>query len=76
LQRPTFENLVPFCLSTPLEKHGASLCDEDMEVTPLIICSLFLQVKFFDFYGRKLNHYDVGISCNSANTFFLKSDKE
>jgi hypothetical protein len=66
LQRPTFENLVPFCLSTPLEKHGASLCDEDMEVTPLIICSLFLQVKF----------YDVGISCNSANTFFLKSDKE
>ncbi|KAG2590717.1 terminal nucleotidyltransferase 4B-like [Panicum virgatum] len=35
-----------------------------------------LLVKFFDFYGRKLNHYDVGISCNSANTFFLKSDKD
>nr|CAB3473850.1 unnamed protein product [Digitaria exilis] len=35
-----------------------------------------LQVKFFDFYGRKLNHWDVGISCNSAKMFFLKSDKE
>ncbi|KAL6615775.1 hypothetical protein ACP70R_038045 [Stipagrostis hirtigluma subsp. patula] len=35
-----------------------------------------LLVKFFDFYGRKLNHWDVGISCNSARTFFLKSDKD
>ncbi|OEL19311.1 Non-canonical poly(A) RNA polymerase PAPD5 [Dichanthelium oligosanthes] len=35
-----------------------------------------LLVKFFDFYGRKLNHYDVGISCNSWKTFFLKSDKD
>ncbi|TKW15988.1 hypothetical protein SEVIR_5G269400v4 [Setaria viridis] len=35
-----------------------------------------LLVKFFDFYGRKLNHYDVGISCNSAKTFFLKIDKD
>lgn len=35
-----------------------------------------LLVKFFDFYGRKLNNWDVGISCNSARTFFLKSDKD
>ncbi|CAO2183306.1 unnamed protein product [Urochloa humidicola] len=35
-----------------------------------------LLVKFFDFYGRKLNHFDVGISCNSAKTFFLKIDKD
>ncbi|KAF8675747.1 hypothetical protein HU200_047231 [Digitaria exilis] len=35
-----------------------------------------LLVKFFDFYGRKLNHWDVGISCNSAKMFFLKSDKD
>ncbi|KAJ1284718.1 hypothetical protein BS78_03G226700 [Paspalum vaginatum] len=35
-----------------------------------------LLVKFFDFYGRKLNHWDVGISCNSSRTFFLKSDKD
>ncbi|XP_062206474.1 uncharacterized protein LOC133908454 [Phragmites australis] len=35
-----------------------------------------LLVKFFDFYGRKLNHWDVGISCNSARTFFLKTDKD
>ncbi|KAE8790070.1 non-canonical poly(A) RNA polymerase PAPD5 [Hordeum vulgare] len=35
-----------------------------------------LLVKFFDFYGRKLNYTDVGISCNSARTFFLKSDND
>ncbi|KAF7048243.1 hypothetical protein CFC21_057033 [Triticum aestivum] len=35
-----------------------------------------LLIKFFDFYGRKLNYTDVGISCNSARTFFLKSDKD
>ncbi|CAO2178828.1 unnamed protein product [Urochloa humidicola] len=35
-----------------------------------------LLVKFFDFYGRKLNHFDVGISCNSFKTFFLKIDKD
>ncbi|XP_019706880.1 uncharacterized protein [Elaeis guineensis] len=34
-----------------------------------------LLVNFFDFYGRKLNIWDVGVSCNSAGTFFLKSDK-
>ncbi|CAO1948013.1 unnamed protein product [Urochloa humidicola] len=35
-----------------------------------------LLVKFFYFYGRKLNHFDVGISCNSFKTFFLKIDKD
>ncbi|CAO1945483.1 unnamed protein product [Urochloa humidicola] len=35
-----------------------------------------LLVRFFDFYGRKLNHFDVGISCNSFKTFFLKIDKD
>ncbi|CAL4974797.1 unnamed protein product [Urochloa decumbens] len=35
-----------------------------------------LLVKFFDFYGRKLNHFDVGISCNSFKIFFLKIDKD
>ncbi|KAF0917400.1 hypothetical protein E2562_017852 [Oryza meyeriana var. granulata] len=34
-----------------------------------------LLITFFDFYGRKLNNWDVGISCNSARTFFLKTDK-
>ncbi|KAG0489153.1 hypothetical protein HPP92_007964 [Vanilla planifolia] len=34
-----------------------------------------LLVNFFDFYGRKLNTADVGISCNSSSTFFLKCDK-
>ncbi|KAG1346779.1 terminal nucleotidyltransferase 4A [Cocos nucifera] len=34
-----------------------------------------LLVNFFDFYGRKLNTWDVGVSCNSIGTFFLKSDK-
>ncbi|XP_008798250.2 terminal nucleotidyltransferase 4B isoform X2 [Phoenix dactylifera] len=34
-----------------------------------------LLVNFFDFYGRKLNTWDIGVSCNSAGTFFLKSDK-
>jgi hypothetical protein len=40
------------------------------------IPALLWQVRFFDFYGRKLNNWDVGISCNSSRTFFLKSDKE
>ncbi|EEE55160.1 hypothetical protein OsJ_02969 [Oryza sativa Japonica Group] len=34
-----------------------------------------LLIALFDFYGRKLNNWDVGISCNSARTFFLKTDK-
>lgn len=34
-----------------------------------------LLVNFFDFYGRKLNTSDVGISCKGSGTFFLKSSK-
>ncbi|XP_068665273.1 uncharacterized protein [Aristolochia californica] len=34
-----------------------------------------LLVKFFEFYGRKLNTWDVGVSCTAAGTFFLKSEK-
>ncbi|KAL5226391.1 hypothetical protein ABZP36_014656 [Zizania latifolia] len=34
-----------------------------------------LLITFFDLYGRKLNNWDVGISCNSSRTFFLKTDK-
>lgn len=34
-----------------------------------------LLVSFFEFYGRKLNTSDVGVSCNGAGTFFLKSSK-
>ncbi|KAF9610933.1 hypothetical protein IFM89_025743, partial [Coptis chinensis] len=34
-----------------------------------------LLVNFFDFYGRKLNIYDVGVSCKDAGTFFLKNRK-
>ncbi|KAJ8616388.1 hypothetical protein MRB53_035760 [Persea americana] len=34
-----------------------------------------LLVKFFDFYGRKLNTCDVGVSCKSTGTLFLKSNK-
>ncbi|KAJ6792418.1 non-canonical poly(A) RNA polymerase PAPD5 isoform X1 [Iris pallida] len=34
-----------------------------------------LLVNFFDLYGRKLNISDVGVSCNSAGTFFNKIDK-
>ncbi|XP_020704686.1 terminal nucleotidyltransferase 4A isoform X1 [Dendrobium catenatum] len=33
------------------------------------------QVKFFEFYGRKLNTSDVGVSCKSSSTFFLKCDR-
>ncbi|KAK6946724.1 PAP/25A-associated [Dillenia turbinata] len=33
-----------------------------------------LLVTFFDFYGRKLNTTDVGVSCNGA-TFFSKKDR-
>ncbi|KAF8391349.1 hypothetical protein HHK36_023653 [Tetracentron sinense] len=34
-----------------------------------------LLINFFDFYGRKLNTWDVGVSCKGASTFFLKSNK-
>ncbi|KAK7244308.1 hypothetical protein RIF29_39128 [Crotalaria pallida] len=34
-----------------------------------------LLVHFFDFYGRKLNTTDVGVSCNGAGTFFSKRSK-
>ncbi|XP_073006870.1 uncharacterized protein [Typha latifolia] len=34
-----------------------------------------LLVNFFDFFGRKLNNWDIGVSCSSKSSFFLKSDK-
>ncbi|URE33177.1 Nucleotidyltransferase domain [Musa troglodytarum] len=34
-----------------------------------------LLVGFFEFFGRKLNSWDVGISCNSKSLFFVKNDK-
>jgi non-canonical poly(A) RNA polymerase PAPD5/7 len=34
-----------------------------------------LLVKFFDFYGRKLNTADVGISCKMGGSFFSKYNK-
>ncbi|KAJ3704269.1 hypothetical protein LUZ61_007974 [Rhynchospora tenuis] len=34
-----------------------------------------LLVSFFDFFGRKLNNSDVGVSCNSSSNFYSKSDK-
>ncbi|XP_056850139.1 uncharacterized protein LOC108828461 [Raphanus sativus] len=34
-----------------------------------------LLVKFFDFYGRKLNTADVGVSCKKGGSFFSKSNK-
>ncbi|GMP52922.1 hypothetical protein CsSME_00018566 [Camellia sinensis var. sinensis] len=32
-------------------------------------------VKFFDIYGCKFNTFDIGLSCDGAGTFFLKSNK-
>jgi hypothetical protein len=37
--------------------------------------SLGNQVHFFDFYGRKLNTSDVGVSCIGEGTFFRKSSR-
>ncbi|KAF5183501.1 Non-canonical poly(A) RNA polymerase PAPD5 [Thalictrum thalictroides] len=34
-----------------------------------------LLVNFFEFYGRKLNIWDVGVSCKAAGTFFIKNKK-
>ncbi|XP_042416340.1 terminal nucleotidyltransferase 4B-like [Zingiber officinale] len=34
-----------------------------------------LLVGFFEFFGRKLNTSNVGISCNSKRVFFSKTDK-
>lgn len=41
----------------------------------LLLLPLGGQVNFFDFYGRKLNTCDVGVSCKSTGTLFLKSNK-
>ncbi|XP_057970535.1 uncharacterized protein LOC131159538 isoform X2 [Malania oleifera] len=41
----------------------------------LAMLMAMLRVNFFDFYGRKLNTCDVGVSCNGAEIFFLKSSK-
>ncbi|WCJ32188.1 Poly(A) RNA polymerase protein 1 [Euphorbia peplus] len=34
-----------------------------------------LLIHFFDFYGRKLNTADVGVSCRASGTFFSKRRK-
>ncbi|CAA7402530.1 unnamed protein product [Spirodela intermedia] len=34
-----------------------------------------LLVSFFEFYGRKLNNWHVGVSCKVAGNFFLKSTR-
>ncbi|KAL7218244.1 hypothetical protein ACSBR2_011506 [Camellia fascicularis] len=34
-----------------------------------------LLVKFFEIYGCKFNTFDIGLSCDGAGTFFLKSNK-
>ncbi|KAL8167323.1 hypothetical protein V2J09_008822 [Rumex salicifolius] len=34
-----------------------------------------LLVKFFELYSKKLNTYDVGVSCNGKGTFFSKDSK-
>ncbi|XP_077228080.1 uncharacterized protein LOC143861075 isoform X2 [Tasmannia lanceolata] len=34
-----------------------------------------LLVDFLELYGRKLNTYDIGVSCKAAGTFFLKSNR-
>ncbi|CAO2836092.1 unnamed protein product [Amaranthus hypochondriacus] len=34
-----------------------------------------LLIKFFEFYAHRLNTWDVGVSCNGSETFFLKSRK-
>uniref|UniRef100_A0A0D6QZM7 polynucleotide adenylyltransferase n=1 Tax=Araucaria cunninghamii TaxID=56994 RepID=A0A0D6QZM7_ARACU len=34
-----------------------------------------LLIDFFDLYGRKLNAYDVGISCRSGGQFFRKNPR-
>uniref|UniRef100_A0A1D1YHE9 polynucleotide adenylyltransferase n=1 Tax=Anthurium amnicola TaxID=1678845 RepID=A0A1D1YHE9_9ARAE len=34
-----------------------------------------LLVDFFDLYGRKLNNWHVGVSCNIAGNFFLKNSR-
>ncbi|XP_021606696.1 terminal nucleotidyltransferase 4B isoform X2 [Manihot esculenta] len=41
----------------------------------LAMLMAMLKLHFFDFYGRKLNTKDVGVSCNGAGTFFSKHRK-
>ncbi|KAK6934257.1 polymerase, nucleotidyl transferase domain [Dillenia turbinata] len=41
----------------------------------VLLMFLLLERYLFDFYGRKLNTTNVGVSCNGAGTFFLKKNK-
>ncbi|KAF6152168.1 hypothetical protein GIB67_028082 [Kingdonia uniflora] len=34
-----------------------------------------LLINFFEFYGRKLNVWDVGVSCKESGTFYLKNTR-
>ncbi|XP_011004630.1 PREDICTED: non-canonical poly(A) RNA polymerase PAPD7 isoform X2 [Populus euphratica] len=41
----------------------------------LAMLMAMLQIHFFDFYGRKLNTTNVGVSCKGTGTFFSKRTK-
>ncbi|GMJ05238.1 TRF4/5-Like [Hibiscus trionum] len=49
-----------------------NLCESQAYLEPNLG---MLLVHFFDFYGRKLNTVDVGVSCKDRGTFFSKSSK-
>ncbi|PSS05599.1 Non-canonical poly(A) RNA polymerase [Actinidia chinensis var. chinensis] len=61
-----------YALLTMLMAMLRSLCEQ--EASPEHNLGVLL-VKFFDIYGRKLNTSDVGVTCNGAGSFFLKSSK-
>ncbi|KAI3889975.1 hypothetical protein MKW92_037277 [Papaver armeniacum] len=57
-----------------LQLHWKGQYVQDRRASPEHNLGILL-VNFFDIYGRKLNIYDVGVSCENSGTFFLKNNR-
>ncbi|XP_042483611.1 terminal nucleotidyltransferase 4B [Macadamia integrifolia] len=61
-------------LIAQLQTHWRGQVFHDSQTKPEHNLGVLL-VNFFDFYGHKLNTWDVGVSCKEPGTFFLKINK-
>ncbi|KAJ4980711.1 hypothetical protein NE237_031548 [Protea cynaroides] len=61
-------------LIAQLQTHWRGQVFHESQINPEHNLGVLL-VNFFDFYGHKLNTWDIGVSCKEPGTFFLKSNK-
>ncbi|MCL7036102.1 hypothetical protein MKW94_027898 [Papaver nudicaule] len=61
-------------LIAQLQLHWKGQYVQDRRASPEHNLGILL-VNFFDIYGRKLNIWDVGVSCQNSGTFFLKTNR-